>query len=49
MRPNAFTVAPGGLGDALIRAAGLVNVSAEIGRDRLGQVPSKRRRWRTRT
>ncbi|ACB28008.1 MULTISPECIES: ABC transporter substrate-binding protein [Methylobacterium] len=39
MRPNAFTVAPGGLGDALIRAAGLVNVSAEIGRDRLGQVP----------
>ncbi|UIY43403.1 ABC transporter substrate-binding protein [Methylobacterium radiotolerans] len=39
MRPNAFTVAPGGLGDALIRAAGLVNVSAEIGRDRFGQVP----------
>ncbi len=39
MRLNAFTVAPGGLGDALIRAAGLVNVSAEIGRDRFGQVP----------
>jgi len=39
MRPNAFTVAPGSLGDALIRAAGLVNVAAEIGRDRLGQVP----------
>jgi iron complex transport system substrate-binding protein len=39
MRPNAFTVAPGGLGDALIRAAGLANVSAEIGRDRFGQVP----------
>ncbi|KTS10827.1 ABC transporter substrate-binding protein [Methylobacterium radiotolerans] len=39
MRPNAFTVAPGGLGDALIRAAGLVNVSAEIGHDRFGQVP----------
>ena len=39
MRPNAFTVAPGGLGDALIRAAGLVNGSAEIGRDRFGQVP----------
>ena len=39
MRPNAFTVAPGGLGAALIRAAGLVNVSAEIGRDRFGQVP----------
>lgn len=39
MRPHAFTVAPGGHGDALIRAAGLVNVSAEIGRDRFGQVP----------
>lgn len=39
MRPNDFTVAPGGLGDALIRAAGLVNVAAEIGRDRFGQVP----------
>lgn len=39
MRPNAFTVALGGLGDALIRAAGLVNVAAEIGRDRFGQVP----------
>lgn len=39
MRPNAFTVAPGGLGDALIRAAGLVNVAAEIGRDWFGQVP----------
>ncbi|APX86605.1 ABC transporter substrate-binding protein [Methylorubrum extorquens] len=39
MHPNAFTVAPGSLGDALIRAAGLVNVAAEIGRDRLGQVP----------
>jgi iron complex transport system substrate-binding protein len=39
MRPNAFTVAPGGLGDALVRAAGLVNVAAEIGRDRFGQVP----------
>ena len=39
LRPNAFTVAPGGLGDALIRAAGLVNVAAEIGRDRFGQVP----------
>ncbi|CAO4165704.1 ABC transporter substrate-binding protein [Methylorubrum populi] len=39
MRPNAFTVAPGSLGDALIRAAGLVNVAAEIGRDRFGQVP----------
>lgn len=39
MRLNAFTVAPGGLGDALIRAAGLVNVSAELGRDRFGQVP----------
>ncbi|WP_232627714.1 ABC transporter substrate-binding protein [Methylobacterium sp. Leaf118] len=39
MRPNAFTVAPGGLGDALIRAAGLVNVAAELGRDRFGQVP----------
>lgn len=39
MRPNAFTVAPGSLGDAIIRAAGLVNVAAEIGRDRNGQVP----------
>jgi iron complex transport system substrate-binding protein len=39
MHPNAFTVAPGSLGDALIRAAGLVNVAAEIGRDRFGQVP----------
>lgn len=39
MRPNAFTVAPGSLGDAIIRAAGLVNVAAEIGRDRSGQVP----------
>lgn len=39
MRPNAFTVAPGGLGDALVRAAGLVNFAAEIGRDRFGQVP----------
>ena len=39
LRPNAFTVAPGGLGDTLIRAAGLVNVAAEIGRDRFGQVP----------
>ncbi|KMO35659.1 ABC transporter substrate-binding protein [Methylobacterium aquaticum] len=39
MRPNAFTVAPGGLGDALLRTAGLVNVAAEIGRDRFGQVP----------
>ncbi|MCJ2031642.1 ABC transporter substrate-binding protein [Methylobacterium sp. J-043] len=39
MRPNAFTVAPGGLGDALIRAAGLVNMAAEMGRDRFGQVP----------
>ncbi|MEH3120130.1 MAG: ABC transporter substrate-binding protein [Methylorubrum populi] len=39
LRPNAFTVVPGGLGDALIRAAGLVNVAAEIGRDRFGQVP----------
>ncbi|GEP10037.1 ABC transporter substrate-binding protein [Methylobacterium gnaphalii] len=39
MRPNGFTVAPGSLGDAVIRAAGLVNVAAEIGRDRLGQVP----------
>lgn len=39
MRPNAFTVAPGGLGDALIRAAGLDNVAAELGRDRFGQVP----------
>ncbi len=39
MRPNAFTVAPGTLGDAIIRAAGLVNVAAEIGRDRSGQVP----------
>lgn len=39
LRPNAFTVAPGGLGDALIRAAGLSNVAAELGQDRLGQVP----------
>ncbi|MCJ2128332.1 ABC transporter substrate-binding protein [Methylobacterium sp. E-045] len=39
MRPNAFTVAPGSLGDAVIRAAGLVNVAAELGRDRFGQVP----------
>ena len=39
MRPNAFTVAPGSLGDAIIRAAGLVNVAAELGRDRFGQVP----------
>jgi iron complex transport system substrate-binding protein len=39
MRPNAFTVAPGSLGDALIRAAGLTNVAAEIGRDGFGQVP----------
>ncbi|GEO99681.1 cobalamin ABC transporter substrate-binding protein [Methylobacterium haplocladii] len=39
MRPNAFTVAPGSLGDAVIRAAGLVNVAAEIGRDRSGQIP----------
>lgn len=39
MRPNAFTVAPGSLGDAILQAAGLVNVAAEIGRDRFGQVP----------
>ncbi|GBU17660.1 MULTISPECIES: ABC transporter substrate-binding protein [Methylobacterium] len=39
MRPNAFTVAPGSLGDAIIRAAGLPNVAAEIGRDRHGQIP----------
>lgn len=39
MRPNAFTVAPGSLGDAIIRSAGLVNVAAELGRDRFGQVP----------
>jgi iron complex transport system substrate-binding protein len=39
MRPNAFTVGPGSLGDAILRAAGLVNVAAEIGRDRFGQVP----------
>lgn len=39
LRPNAFTVAPGSLGDALIRAAGLTNLAAEIGRDRFGQVP----------
>lgn len=39
MRPNAFTVAPGGLGDALIRTAGLANAAAEIGRDGFGQVP----------
>lgn len=39
MRPNAFTVAPGSLGDAVIRAAGLVNVAAELGHDRFGQVP----------
>jgi iron complex transport system substrate-binding protein len=39
MRPNAFTVAPGSLGDAVIRAAGLANVAAELGRDRFGQVP----------
>lgn len=39
MRPNGFTVAPGSLGDAVIQAAGLVNVAAEIGRDRSGQVP----------
>ncbi|WP_430911547.1 ABC transporter substrate-binding protein [Methylobacterium sp. sgz302541] len=39
LRPSAFTVAPGGLGDALIRAAGLSNVAAELGQDRLGQVP----------
>jgi iron complex transport system substrate-binding protein len=39
MRPNAFTVAPGSLGDAILRAAGLVNVAVEIGQDRLGQVP----------
>ncbi|SFG81022.1 ABC transporter substrate-binding protein [Methylobacterium gossipiicola] len=39
MRPNAFTVAPGSLGDAILRAAGLVNVAAELGRDRFGQVP----------
>ncbi len=39
LRPNAFTVSPGSLGDAIIRAAGLVNVAAEIGRDRTGSVP----------
>ena len=39
MRPNAFTVSPGTLGDAIIRAAGLVNVAAAIGRDRTGSVP----------
>ena len=39
MRPNAFTVASGSLGDAVIRAAGLVNVASELGRDRFGQVP----------
>jgi hypothetical protein len=39
MRPNGFTVAPGSLGDTVIRAAGLVNVAAQIGRDRSGQVP----------
>lgn len=39
MRPNAFTVAPGSLGNAILQAAGLVNVDAEIGQDRLGQVP----------
>ncbi len=39
LRPNAFTVSPGSLGDAIIRAAGLVNVAAQIGRDRTGSVP----------
>ena len=39
LRPNAFTVAPGTLGDAILQAAGLVNAGAEIGQDRLGQVP----------
>ncbi len=39
MRPNAFTVAPGTLGDAILTAAGLINVAAEIGHDRTGQVP----------
>ncbi len=39
LRPNAFTVSPGSLGDAVIRAAGLVNVAAAIGRDRTGSVP----------
>lgn len=39
LRPNAFTVSPGTLGDAIIRAAGLVNVAAAIGRDRTGSVP----------
>ena len=39
LRPNAFTVAPGSLGDAILRAAGLVNVAAEIGHDRTGAVP----------
>ncbi|KAB1073781.1 ABC transporter substrate-binding protein [Methylobacterium planeticum] len=38
MRPNAFTVAPGSLGDAVLTAAGLINVAAEIGQDRTGQV-----------
>jgi iron complex transport system substrate-binding protein len=39
MRPNAFTVAPDSLGDAVLKAAGLINVATEIGQDRAGQVP----------
>lgn len=39
MRPNAMTVSPGSFGDAILRAAGLVNVSAELGRGGAGQIP----------
>ena len=39
MRPNAQTVSPGSFGDAILKAAGLVNVAAEFGRGAADQVP----------
>lgn len=39
LRPNALTVSPGSFGDAILRAAGLVNVAAELGRGGAGQIP----------
>lgn len=39
LRPNGFTVGRGTLGDAILTAAGLDNLSAELGHDRGGSVP----------
>jgi iron complex transport system substrate-binding protein len=39
LRPNGFTVGPGTLGDAILVAAGLTNLSAALGHDRGGSVP----------